>query len=401
MKRLACILFFLALATTNAQEFFDRLDRALTFSSPDNNIRLRLSGTLDLETYAFELPPPGLIIADDNVLFNPRLTLFLDAQVGGVFYAFVQTRVDRGFDPHDAGGQIRLDEYALRITPWQDGRATLQLGKFATVISRWVQRHLSWDNPFVTAPLAYEYVTGVSDVEVPYAAYAFGIRRANDKYEYNPIIWGPSYATGASLAGHIEQFDYAFEIKNAPLTSRPESWNLTEVGIDHPTFSGRVGARPNEMWNFGVSFSRGPYLRSETDPGLYGMNRFDFHQTVVGQDISFEWHHLQIWAEVYEARFEVPYVGDADTLSYFIEAKYKFAPQWFAAVRWNQQFFSDVPDGYGGMTAWGPSVSRIETAIAYRFTENMQLKLQYNYEHESREPRESEHLFATQFTVRF
>lgn len=401
MKRAALVLYFAALCTAGAQEFFDCLDRALTLSSADNNVRARLSGTLDLEGYFFEQPPPGLIVADGNALFNPRLTLFVDGQIGSAIYAFVQTRIDRGFDPSDRGAQIRLDEYAVRITPWQDGRATLQLGKFATVISRWVQRHLSWDNPFITAPLPYEYVTAISDVEVPSGAYNFQ-RHLDSKYEYNPLIWGPSYASGASLSGRVEQFDYAVEIKNTALTSRPASWNLTEVGLDHPTISARLGLRPNEMWNFGVSFSRGPYLRSETGPGLLGMDRFDFHQTLIGQDVSFEWHHLQIWAEVYEARFEVPYVGDADTLAYFIEAKYKFAPQWFAALRWNQQFFGEAPIGYyGAMRSWGPTTSRIESAIAYRFTENTQLKLQYNFQHESRAPRESEHLFATQFTVRF
>lgn len=401
MKRAALFLLLATVCTANAQELFDRLDRALTFSLADSNVRARISGTLDLEGYFFEQPPPGLIVADGNALFNPRLTLFVDGQVGNAIYVFVQTRVDRGFDPSDRGAQIRLDEYALRVAPWQDGRVTLELGKFATVISRWVQRHLSWDNPFITAPLPYEYVTAISDVEVPYAGYLLQ-RRLNSKYEYNPLIWGPSYASGASLSGRIEQFDYAFEVKNAALTSRPESWNLTEVGIDRPTISARVGFRPSQMWNFGVSFSRGPYLRSETEPGLYGMDRFDFHQIVLGQDASFEWHHLQIWAEVFEARFEVPFVGDADTLAYFIEAKYKFAPQWFAAIRWNQQFFGDVPLGYyGEMQSWGPTVSRIEGAVAYRFTENTHLKLQYNFQHESREPRQSSHLFATQFTVRF
>lgn len=401
MKRATIVLFFAAIVTAHAQELFDRLDRALTFSLADNNIRARLSGTVDLEGYFFEQPPPGLIIADGNALFNPRLTLFIDGQIGDSVYAFVQTRVDRGFDPSDHGAQIRLDEYAVRLTPWHDGRVTLQLGKFATVISRWVQRHLSWDNPFITAPLPYEYVTAISDVKVSYGGYYFG-RHLDHKYEYNPLIWGPSYASGASLTGQVAQFDYAFEVKNAALTSRPESWNLTEVGLDHPTISARVGFRPNQMWNFGVSFSRGPYLRSEVEPALYGTNRFDFHQIVLGQDASFEWHHWQLWAEVFEAQFEVPYVGDADTLAYFIEAKYKFAPQWFAAVRWNQQFFDHVPIGYYHvMQPWGPTVSRIETAIAYRFSENTQLKLQYNFEHESREPRESEHLFATQFTVRF
>src|SRR6266567_1025556 len=82
----------------------------------------------------------------DN-LFNPRLTLFLDAQYGSQIYFFAQSRLDRGFDPSDRGAQVRLDEYALRITPWDDGRFALQIGKFATVIGNWVPRHLSWENP--------------------------------------------------------------------------------------------------------------------------------------------------------------------------------------------------------------------------------------------------------------
>src|ERR671935_240996 len=61
----------------------------------------------------------------------------------------------------------RLDEYALRITPWQDGRFTLQLGKFATVVGNWVPRHLSWDNPFINAPLVYDNFTAIQDKFAP------------------------------------------------------------------------------------------------------------------------------------------------------------------------------------------------------------------------------------------
>src|SRR5262249_16438730 len=157
----------------------------------------------------------------DN-LFNPRLTLFLDAQLGSQVYFFAQARLDRGFDPTDDGAQVRLDEYALRITPWQDGRFTLQVGKFATVVGDWVPRHLSWENPFINPPLVYDNVTAISDKYVPFSPLAFIYAPYyHGKYIFNPVIWGPSYATGISASGQLGRFDYAVEMKNASLSSRP------------------------------------------------------------------------------------------------------------------------------------------------------------------------------------
>src|SRR5881397_2731364 len=80
-------------------DVFDRLDNALAVSLFQDNLRVRLSGTLDLEFYNFEQPAPGLIDSRTDNLFNPRLTLFVDAQLGAQVYFFAQTRVDRGFDP--------------------------------------------------------------------------------------------------------------------------------------------------------------------------------------------------------------------------------------------------------------------------------------------------------------
>lgn len=383
-----------------AQDFLDRVDQALTFTALDSNVRARFSGTLDLEAYVFDGPAPGLILTTSDALFNPRLTIFFDAQLGSELYFFTQTRVDRGFDPSDHGAQLRLDEYALRYTPWKDGRFNVQAGQFATVVGNWVPRHLSWDNPFVNAPLPYENVTAVEDKAAPGYNNVLSVGTPDEKYEYNPIIWGPSYATGVSVAGRIGPFDYAAEVKNASLSSRPESWPITRMDFDHPTFSGRAGFRPNEMWNFGFSASDGAYFRPEAAPTLpFGTGIGDYHQRVLGQDISFAWHHLQLWAEFFETRFEIPQFGDADTFSYYVEAKYKFTPQLFGAVRWNQQFFSDVTNIYGQTAAWGRDVWRAEVAAGYRFTPHTQLKLQYTYQDEKGGP--SAHMFATQFTVRF
>lgn len=405
MKRLSVLSFcVVALATARlaAEDVLDRLDEALTFSALHDKVRARLSGLIDLEGYYFQQPAPGLIDTTGDTLFNPRLSLFLDAQLGSHVYVFAQTRLDRGFDPSDDGAQVRLDEYALRFTPWSDGRLNLQIGKFATVVGNWKERHLSWENPFIGAPVPYENITAISDTEAPSTPRGFVDHGLDDKYEYNPLIWGPSYATGASAAGRIGKFDYAVEIKNASLSSRPESWDATEVGFDPPTFSGRVGFRPNPMWDFGFSASSGPYFRPEAEPTLPSNRGLaDYPEQVLGQDIGFAWHHWQLWAEVYEARFNVPCLGKADTIAYYLEAKYKLTPQIFGALRWNQQLFATVSDGQGGRAPWGHDLWRVDTALGYRFTAHTQFKLQYSLQHEDSGQRDLGHSIAAQFTLRF
>jgi hypothetical protein len=403
LRALSFCLFACSASAFDLDDFFDRLDNALTIAAFEGNLRLRLSGTIDVEMYHFQQPAPGLINSEIDNLFNPRLTLFLDAQLGHQIYFFAQSRLDRGFDPSDEGAQVRLDEYALRFTPWDDGRFNLQVGKFATVVGNWVPRHLSWENPFINAPLIYENVTPIQDKSAPlsplnfvYGPYYY------EKYAFNPVIWGPSYASGISISGRLGQFDYAAEMKNASLSSRPQSWNVTEVGFEHSTFSGRAGFRPNQAWNFGLSTSEGAYFRPEAERTLPPNRDIgDYREFVLGQDVSFAWHHLQLWAEFYEARFQVPRVGDADTFAYYFEAKYKITPQLFGALRWNQQFFGNVSEGTGGQGRWTPDIWRIDVAAAYRFTSHIQLKVQYSFQQETTSPHDDNHLVATQLTVRF
>ncbi|HTZ20700.1 MAG TPA: hypothetical protein VMC06_07445 [Opitutaceae bacterium] len=416
MKTTGAIILSLAVlapAGRGADDLLDRVDEALSGSYLQDAIRVRLSGALDLEGYRFSLPAPGLILTEQRDLFNPRLSLFLDAQMGSHVYAFVVARGDRGFDPGDDATQVRLDEYALRLTPGKNGRVGLQLGKFATVVGNWTQRHSSWDNPFVTAPLPYENLTGIWDA----AAVRSGRMLLNwagvqpppsqggallDKYKSVPIIWGPSYTSGAALFGRSEHFDYAVEIKNAALSSRPEVWDAAQTQWQHPSFSGRLGYRPNFNWNLGFSASTGSYLQPLAAPTLAaGSSLDDYRETVLGQDIGFAWHEFQFWSEVYRARFEIPRVGFADTTAYYLEAKLKFTPQFFGAVRWNQQLFGTVRDSYGSSVPWSRDVWRIDLGLGYRFTAHTQFKVQYSWQHEDADLRASRGMAAVQFTARF
>ncbi len=415
MKAVRLILCGLLTGATNAlgsDDFLDQWDEALTGSAFHDNLRARLSGSLDLEGYYFQLPAPGLIYTDRSTLINPRLTLFLDAQIGPQFYFFAQSRLDQGFDPGDEHLRIRLDEYALRVTPGDSGRFNLQIGKFATVVGNWVPRHHSWDNPFITAPLPYENLTGIFDSAAASSADLLlrwaGVRPSPygvDAYFHQfrvPVVWGPSYASGAAITGAVDRFDYAVELKNASLSARPESWDPAQAQWQHPTFSGRLGYRPDEQWTFGFSASTGSYLRPSAQPTLAGGTTLDdYREVVFAQDIGFAWHHLQFWAEFFEARFDVPHVGQAGTFAYYLEAKYKFTPQLFGALRWNQQLFGDVPDGAGGQARWGRNVWRIDIAPCYRLSAHSQCKLQYSLQGEDTGRRKYSNQLAVQFVMRF
>lgn len=404
MIRVFTLIASLALLTAaaRADDWLDDLGDTLSFASADADVRARFSGLLDLEAYHFPQSASGLVFTDDHNLFNPRLTLFFDAQMGSSLYFFVQARADRGFDPSDKGGEMRLDEYAVRWTPWEDGRFNLQAGKFATVAGNWVARHQSWENPFINAPLVYETITPIYDNEAPQSVTEFLEGITAIKYDYNPVVWGPSYATGVSVSGTVDRFDYAFEVKNAPLSSRPSSWDMGDVDLDHPTVSGRLGWRPNAAWNLGFSASEGAYLLDsveDTLPPGQGMNHFK--QFVLGQDIAFAWHHWQLWAECFETRFEVPRAGNADALGWYVEAKYKFSTRFFAALRWNQLVYGSVAGPDGAPAKWGGDLWRADIALGFRITPHSQLKLQLSVPQPGRGEAAGGNMAAAQFTVRF
>lgn len=404
-------LLLASLACTHAVSGF--FDESPVISLFDDRVRARLSGTADIEGYWFEKPAPGLLFTPDDHLFNPRLTLFFDGQLGSHFYAFAQARIDRGFDPGNRDLECRLDEYVLRFTPGEEGRFNIQIGQFATVVGSWVSRHGSWENPFVTAPVVYENVIGIWDLTPAPSIntllrWAFVRPGGTPESEFSekamriPVIWGPSYATGAAVAGKLWKIEYAAEIKNQALSARPDHWSVADAQWQHPTVSGRVAYRPSPTWTFGVSASSGSYLSPDAQSSLApGRDPGDYRQRLLAQEIGFAWRHWQLWAETFQARFEIPGVADVDVFAWYVETKYKFTPQFFGSLRWNEQVFGHVPDPRGGRIRWGRNLRRLDLAPGYRFSANIQLKLQFSLQHEESTSDAWSHLVAAQFTVRF
>ncbi len=411
LRRLLC-LAAVTLSATAAEDFLDQVQDFLSFSARDTQWRGRLSGALDLEGYRVQLPAPGVLGPKDGSLLESRLTVFLDAQLGSQVYLFAQARADHGFDPGEGPGQLRLDEVAVRYAPWGRKQPTVQVGRFATAVGNWANRHDSWTNPFITAPLPYELLTGIWDTDAVRSSTALlqwahirpGLPAAQTALEKSlrvPIVWGPSYADGVSLFGGAGRVNYVFEGKLGSLSSRPEAWQRGREQLTHPTLSARVTFRPNQMWQLGLSASTGSYLREFAARGIpAGYGRGDYRQEVLAHDLAFAWHHWQVWAEAYASRFTIPRVGDADVFAYYTEVKYKFTPQLSGAVRWNQQLYGTIPDR-GSRTRWGQEVWRVDVAPGYRFSPHTQLKLQYGLQHGDSGRRDTTRTLATQFTVRF
>src|SRR5215467_15937835 len=110
MKAFALLLAIACVSQARAQEWLDRVEDTLSLKSKDGFFRSQLTGLLDLEGYYVDQRPPGLLYEDES-FFNPRLTFFLDTRLGTHVYAFLQARLDRGFDPGSKDFDARLDEY--------------------------------------------------------------------------------------------------------------------------------------------------------------------------------------------------------------------------------------------------------------------------------------------------
>ena len=156
---------FLFVTSLPAQAWLDDVHDALSFSSNDAGWRADFSFLADLDLFVPEAAPQGVLgfIADDAFL-HPHLSVIFDAQLGQHVSAHAQMRLDRGFDPGSrSDGDVRLDEYYLQWQVFDDDKIDVRVGRFATAFGAWSARHLSWDNPFVTAPLAYSDLLPLTD----------------------------------------------------------------------------------------------------------------------------------------------------------------------------------------------------------------------------------------------
>ena len=357
----------------------------------------------DMTLYAPEAPAQGMLFSNNDVFVAPAILLFGDVKFGDRVALHALLDADRGFDPGmKLDGDVRLDEYFVQLEALDNARLSVRVGKFATVFGNWIPRHFATDNPFITAPVLYGNFTTVSDSTPPVSTAAFAARRnrKDNKEDWVPVVWGPSYTTGASITARSDTLELALEVKNAALSSRPDTWDAINDGFDSPpTVTGRLGWHGTPEWWLGSSFSHGPYLQDNAKATLPdGAQISDYEQTTVGVDGAYARHALQVWAELVGVRFEIPRVGDVEALTGYVEARYKITAQIWLSGRWNQSWFDDVP---GMHLTWDRDYRRLDIAFGYRYNEHIQTKLQYSIGDQAGDNTNGRNLVAWQTTIWF
>ena len=376
--RIPRLAFFLAAAAApmaNAQDGF-------AWSSRDGFWRVNLKPTLELTYWHADTPSPGLLSFGGTDFFQPRLSLGFSVLAGDEWLLHVLTRWDRGFEAGSRqDGDFRVDEAFLRWRPLGDGRLNVEIGKFATCFGNWVARHGFWDDPFLMPPLPYDNLLATNDRNAQNPSSSTIANRTTRKRSWVPMIWGPSYSTGVSLSGSHGKWDYALEIKNADLSSRPDSWSPWEENGSHPTVTARVGYRPDTAWAFGLSASHGTYLRSDAESTLrVGDDRGDFDHTLLGADVRWSHHQFQVLGEVLASRSHTTVAGDLDAFAYYLEGRWKLNSTVSLAARWAQEWNDDFASaGKTAVRAYTREIWRATAAVGFRITKNVLIKTEYSY----------------------
>ena len=389
------------------EEAIDQLKQFHCVASPDGGFRLNSDFWLTQDFMVFDQPPPPLVQSGQYQTYWPQLNGLLAMEFGQHLSFVALGQVYRGFDPQDQSLSANLSEYFTVIRPLDTDALVVKGGTFATCYGQWVNRHFSFQNPLINAPLMYEGMTTVSDGSAGLTATpgrgAFLGRKnkADNVPAWLPIVWGPSYTSGGQLGGTYQGFDYALELKNASLSSRPSEWQFWDKSFADPTLTGRVGWRPDAAWNLGVSGSGGSYLAADPKTTA-AVNAWDATQTVVGADVSWAHGPLELWSEFAWSRWRIPNLEPADATSYFIEGKWKFAQQLWLAGRWNQQLYGDYGTvAPGGTTSWSNDMWRIDACVGWKIDRFVQCKVQYSYLDQQNFQQASPNLFAVQLVVEF
>ncbi len=374
------------------------------FSSPDNLVRIGLRPSIEALFWKGDDPAQGLIDIPDASFLAPRLSLALDAAIGEHLFFHANGRWDRGFDVgNEPDGEVRLDEIFLRVRAFDDERLNFQAGKFPTFFGAWVSQHDFYDDPFLLAPLPYGQNIGVQSrvpgavAPAPIAARVKGTAppiSQLSKQNWASMLWGPVYAWGASVSGSMGKFDYAVEVKDSGLSTHADQWFDDAADFSAPTFTGRLGYRPDAAWAVGISASHGSYLAQEADDLLLsGTDRGDLSQNALGVDARWSHHDWILSGEIIASEFETLAAGDLRTLGWFLQARYKAAPGIWLSTRIGQSVANQTTAPDGKDVAWTPDIWRAELGAGWRINPHLLMKANYAYTH-SDDASAGEHLFG-------
>ena len=268
----------------------------------------------------------------------------------------------------------RVSAYALygRFRPWRERVLDVQFGRIPPVFGAFARRHYEVDNPLIGYPLGYQYATSVRPDAAPADLDELRRNRGRGaKTRYS--VGSPDVATGMPVVHPLEwDTGVSLRIGDRPLELAVA---LTQGTLGNPSvlddnpgkqWSARFAWRPSPALVAAVSAARGrydeaPLRRALEERGL----QTSAHQTALGLDVEASAGAWIVRSEAMLNRWDSPTLGTGlDSVAAFVEGRYKIAPAWYVAARWDHLGFAEV--GHAGERfSWDAPVRRFEAGAGY------------------------------------
>jgi hypothetical protein len=289
-------------------------------------------------------------------------------------------------------GHWLVRPYALfaRVRPWRARAFDIQAGLIPPVFGAFSRRAYPTDNPLIGYPLAYQYLTSLRADALPattadllrmrgrgwLASYPVGNLSPQQGL---PLVDAIRYPAGVEVhAGVLQPFE-----ASAAWTSGALSTPGYTSGNGGTQVSGRVAVRPAFGLVLGVSGSLGTFVSRSLVDAL--ASRAGGDQRAVGFDGEYSRGHVLVRTEGILSEWRLPSVGPSAPPSLrafggFVEGRYRITPGLYAAARFDDLGFSDVP-GPAGPTPWDSPVRRTELGGGYSLWRKALIKVVWQRNH--------------------
>ena len=310
---------------------------------------------------------------NDSPFSSIRARLFAQHWVTPRIGVFAELLYDIESTPRLNGAYVVVNEVA-----GQDWLA-LRVGMAPSLIGNFALRSTYFNaNPVIGVPLVHQHRTTLDGSG--FASAADLIRRRANNVIGLPMMYDACWNPVAELLGAVGRFEYSLGVTSGSV-SNPLQTRLVE-GVQ---VMARLGFEPIEGLRLGASGLVGPWIGGPKFDPLVSATTFpgepdDYDQRLAGVDAEWLYHKFQFNAEAYWSEFEAPLVEeDLVTRGAYVEGRYDFLPEWFAALRLDGMTFSDVTLDSGVETGWDDDLVRVESSLTYRIAREVHLRADWQH----------------------
>jgi hypothetical protein len=321
---------------------------------------------------------------DHSSLRMVRLSLAAALQAGKHLALLAEVRSENGGAPAPYG-------FYLRIRPWTSRNLDIQVGRVPPTFGAFSRRTYPEDNPLISYPLAYQYLTAIRADALPGSVDELLRMRGRgwltnysvgnlDAEHGLPLVSAFRWDTGVQLHAENDLVDGTMSVTSGTLSN--PGFHDDNGG---PQVAGRLALHPTAGLVVGASGARGAFVtRTAVHDVLPGAAPSDFTQTAWGADVEYSRGYYLVRAETVVSRWTLPLLQSSRTelpltaAAVSLEGRYKIRPGLYVAARLDHLGFSEIADGATRQT-WDAPVTRWDVGGGYSLQRNLLLKLDFQH----------------------